>query len=81
MERFPVSAFATAARKSFNGKLNGKLIFHRTFHVPITDPDTGSVMYLHTLFCKYIFGPHASEISTRVTRLKVTTTMADHYQS
>ena len=41
--RLLVSAFATVARKNFNGKYTAKIDFsHRAFYVTVTDADIGS---------------------------------------
>ena len=53
--RLSVSAFATAARKSFNGKFTA-------FYVTITDADNGCLKFLHTLFEFDVFGPHVGGI-------------------
>ena len=46
------------ARKSFNGKFAAEIGFQirhfMSFYVTITDPDIGSLKYLHTLFDKYL---------------------------
>ena len=50
-----MSALATVARKSFNGKFYWKNWFSdRTFHVTIADADIESLKSLHTLFDKYL---------------------------
>ena len=48
-----MSALATVAGKSFNGKFTAKIDF-RAFHVTIADADIGSLKCLHTLFDKYL---------------------------
>ena len=54
-ERLPMSALATVARKSFNGKSTAKILFSdRAFYVTIADADTGNLKSLHTLFDKYL---------------------------
>ena len=53
--RLPVPAFATVARKSFNGKFTTKNDFSvQTFYVTIIDADIGSLKSLHILFNKYL---------------------------
>ena len=53
--RLPVSASATVARKSFNGKFIAKLDFPmRAFYVTINDTVIGSLKSLHTLFDTYL---------------------------
>ena len=55
MERLSMSALATVARKSFNGKFTAKIKFSdRVVHVTIADADIGSLKSLHTLFDKYL---------------------------
>ena len=52
-----MSALATVARKSFNGKFTTKIDFPNgpewAFHVTIVDADIGNLKSLHTLFDKY----------------------------
>ena len=48
----PMSALATVAGKSFNGKFTAKT--DRVFYVTIADADIGSLKPLHTLFDKYL---------------------------
>ena len=50
--RVPVSAFATVARQSFNGKFTA--ILDHVFYVTITDTDIESITSLRTLFSKYL---------------------------
>ena len=53
--RLLISALATEAQKSFNGKFTAKtdfLIGH--FYVTIADTDIGSLKSFHTLFDKYL---------------------------
>ena len=53
--RLPMSALATVARKSLNGKFTAKIdFFNRAFYVTITDADNGSLKSLHRLFHKYL---------------------------
>ena len=50
-----MSALATVAGKSFNGKINAKIDFFRSgIYVNISDADIGSLKSLHTLFDKYL---------------------------
>ena len=51
--RLPMSALATVARKSFNGKFTAKFS-DRAFYVPIANADIGSLKSLHTLFDRYL---------------------------
>ena len=54
--RLPMSALATVAGKSYNGKFTAKIDFPfvRAFYIAITDADIGSLNSLHTLFGKYL---------------------------
>ena len=53
--RLPMSALATVARKSFNGKLTARNDFPiRAFYVSIADADIGSLKSVHTLFDEYL---------------------------
>ena len=53
--RFLVSAFASVARKSFNGKLTAKIGFlDQAFYVTLTSADIGSLKSVHTLIYKYL---------------------------
>ena len=54
--RLSMSAFATVARKSYNGKFTAKIAFPiGHFNLPlITDADIGSLKSLHTLFDKHL---------------------------
>ena len=55
--RLPMSALATVARKSFNGKFAAKIDFligHLGPYIAIADVDIGSLKSLHTLFDKYL---------------------------
>ena len=46
-----MSALATVAGMSFNGKFTAKIVFSdRVFYVTIADADIGSLKSLHTLF-------------------------------
>ena len=45
-----MSALATVARKSFNGKFTAKIDFLIAFYVTIADADIGNLKSLHTLF-------------------------------
>ena len=52
-----MSALATVARKSFNGKFTTKIDSDRAFYVTIADADIGSLKsrsHLHTLLDKYL---------------------------
>ena len=49
--RLPMSALATVAGKSFNGKFT---VFDQVFFITIADADIGSLKSLHTLFGKYL---------------------------
>ena len=50
-----MSALATVARKSFNGKFAAKIDFPNwAFYVTIADADIGSIKSLYTLFEKYL---------------------------
>ena len=51
----PFSAFATVARKSFNGKFAAKIISNRVFYVAITDSGIGSLKSLHILLDRYLY--------------------------
>ena len=56
-----MSALATVARKSFNGKFTAKIDFLiGAFYVTIADADIGNLKSLHTLF-----EPHAGKIWTK----------------
>ena len=48
--QLPVSAFATVARKNFDGKFTAII----DFYVTITGADIGSLESLHTLFDMYL---------------------------
>ena len=49
--RLSMSALAMVAGKSFNGKFTAKTDFPSGyFYVAITDADSGSLKFLHTLF-------------------------------
>ena len=53
--RLLMTALATVAGKSFNGKFTAKMDFPiDCFILPIADADFGSLKSLHTLFDKYI---------------------------
>ena len=50
-----MSALATVAGKSFNGKFTAKNCFSdRAFYIIIADADIGSLKSLHTLFDEYL---------------------------
>ena len=60
-----MSALATVAGESFNGKFTAKIDFPiAVFYITIADADIGSQKSRHTSFDKY-FGPHAGEIWTK----------------
>ena len=53
--RLPISALATAAGKSFNGKFTAEIGFYDpVFYVTIADAGIGSLKSLHSLFDKYL---------------------------
>ena len=50
-----MSASATVAGESFNGKFTAKNWFSdRVFYIAIADADIGSLKFLHTPFDKYL---------------------------
>ena len=49
-----MSALATVAGKSFNGKFTAKIDFPLEFYITIADTDIVSLKSLHILFDKYL---------------------------
>ena len=52
--RLPMSALATIAGKSFNGKFAAKIHFPIGYFICIADADIGILKFLHKLFDKYL---------------------------
>ena len=76
--RLPVSSFATAARKSFNGKFTAKMDLPIGFYVTITDADIRTLQTF--IFDKYLYRMLVKFDQNRMVQIcKIFTFLAKHF--